>query len=117
MKFSFRKFLRKTVTTFAIASILAVNTIPVYATSSGSGGSGSSGPSEAEGIGTSLYDASTALTAYINAVVGANGYDKNSGESDSGASGAMHSVSEVKETDPGTAGAFVGYGDVKKGFY
>lgn len=65
------------------------------------------GASEAEGIGTSLYDVSTALTAYANNVVGSNTNDKH----------ADHKLSEMSGRTMGTAGAFVGYGDEKKGFY
>lgn len=58
---------------------------------------------EVETVGD-IYDASTALTAYVNNVVGANGNDK-------------HNNQRVE--DPGSvgnAGAYVGYGDEKQKF-
>lgn len=61
----------------------------------------------AENIGTSLYDVSTALSAYVNGVVGSNTNDKH----------ADHKITELRAAEAGDAGALVGYGDVKKGFY
>ena len=78
------------------------------ATSSGSSSSSSSkdddNVSEAESIGVSFYSTQTALSAYVNDVVGVNGND-------------LHDDNKVE--DPGTvgnAGAYVGYGDVDKDF-
>lgn len=60
---------------------------------------------QAEGIGTSLYEVSTALTAYANDVVGPNTNDK-------------HNDHKLKEMESmANAGAFVGYGDEKNGFH
>lgn len=63
--------------------------------------------SEAEGIGTSMYDVSTALTAYANSVVGSNTNDKH----------PTHELTEMIGKSPGIAGAYVGYGDADNGFY
>lgn len=71
---------------------------PVYATSGG--------VSQSENIGTSMYDVSTALTAYANSVVGSNTNDKH----------ASHQLSEMAGRSAGTAGAYVGYGDEDHGF-
>lgn len=78
-------------------------------TASSGGGSSSSSKDddtvkEADLTGVSLYDTQTALTAYVNNVVGINGND-------------LHSSNKVE--DPGTvgnAGAYVGYGDVDNDF-
>lgn len=84
-----------------VASIVTITTLsvgmlsPAYAAST------------ADEIGTSLYDVTTALTAYANAVVGPNTNDKHSG----------HTLQELAGTNPGIAGAIIGYGDSKKGFY
>ena len=82
--------------------LLGVFAVPVSASSTSGGGA-----SEAEGIGTSFYDVSTALTAYANSVVGSNTNDKH----------ADHRLSEMNGQSPGVAGAFVGYGDTDRGFY
>lgn len=82
--------------------LLGVFAVPVSASSTSGGGA-----SEAEGIGTSFYDVSTALTAYANSVVGSNTNDKH----------ADHRLSEMNGKSPGVAGAFVGYGDTDRGFY
>lgn len=68
--------------------------------------------SSSDGIGMSMYDVSTALTAYANNVVGSNTNDKHD----------THMLSELGfgidfKRHPGTAGAFIGYGDEDKGFY
>ena len=66
--------------------------------------------SESDNIGTSMYDVSTALSAYANSVVGANTNDKHN----------SHQLSELNWNNslkPGIAGAFVGYGDASKNFY
>lgn len=76
--------------------------ISVFATGA-SGGSTSA--SEAEGIGTSLYEVSTALSAYANDVVGPNANDKHD----------THELSEMNAV--GNAGAYVGYGDEDAGFH
>lgn len=82
--------------------LFGVFAVPVSASSTSGGGA-----SEAEGIGTSFYDVSTALTAYANSVVGSNTNDKH----------ADHRLSEMNGQSPGVAGAFVGYGDTDRGFY
>lgn len=78
-----------------------------------SGNSGSSGSSsskdddnvsEAESIGVSFYSTQTALSAYVNDVVGVNGND-------------LHNDNKVEDpVTVGNAGAYVGYGDVDKDF-
>lgn len=80
--------------------VLSVPSQPVYASSP-------SGASESEGIYTSMYDVSTALTAYANNVVGSNTNDKHDD----------HKLKEMDDKEPGIAGAYVGYGDSDKGFY
>lgn len=80
--------------------VLSVPSQPVYASSP-------SGASESEGIYTSMYDVSTALTAYANNVVGSNTNDKHDD----------HKLKEMDDKKPGIAGAYVGYGDSDKGFY
>lgn len=80
--------------------VLSVPSQPVYASSSSSA-------SESDGIYTSMYDVSTALTAYANNVVGSNTNDKHDD----------HKLKEMDEKKPGIAGAYVGYGDSDKGFY
>ncbi len=80
--------------------VLSVPSQPVYASSP-------SGASESDGIYTSMYDVSTALTAYANNVVGSNTNDKHDD----------HKLKEMDEKKPGIAGAYVGYGDSDKGFY
>lgn len=72
-----------------------IPTVPVYAAEA----------SQAEGIGTSLYEVSTALTAYVNDVVGPNTNDKHND----------HKLSEMNRM--ANAGAFVGYGDDGAGFH
>ncbi len=67
------------------------------------------GTESAESIGTSLYEVSTALTAYANSVVGPN---TNSNHDN-------HILDELtwnSTLKPGRAGAFLGYGDVNRGF-
>lgn len=80
--------------------VLSVPSQAVYASSP-------SGASESDGIYTSMYDVSTALTAYANNVVGSNTNDKHDD----------HKLKEMDEKKPGIAGAYVGYGDSDKGFY
>lgn len=82
--------------------LLGVFAVPVSASSTSGGGA-----SEAEGIGTSFYDVSTALTAFANSVVGSNTNDKH----------PDHLLREMNGQGPGVAGAFVGYGDTDRGFY
>ena len=61
----------------------------------------SGGDEEVETVGD-LYDVTTALTAYVNNVVGANSNDK-------------HNSQRVENPgNVGNAGAYVGYGDAKK---
>lgn len=70
----------------------------VYATNSSG-----SGNDEVETVGD-MYDVSTALTAYVNNVVGANSNDK-------------HNNQRVENPgNVGNAGAYVGYGDSKQKF-
>ena len=61
--------------------------------------------SSADGIGTSLYDVTTSLTAFINNVVGPNTNDEYENHIPPDSLGA------------GNAGAYVGYGDESNGFY
>lgn len=82
--------------------LFGVFAVPVSASSTSGGGA-----SEAEGIGTSFYDVSTALTAFANSVVGSNTNDKH----------PDHRLYEMNGQSPGVAGAFVGYGDTDRGFY
>lgn len=71
-------------------------TAPVFAAPDDTG-------SETETVGD-IYDVSTALTAYVNNVVGANGNDK-------------HNEQRVENPgNVGNAGAYVGYGDENQGF-
>ena len=79
---------------------------PVYATE----------PSEEEGVGTSLYSVSTALTAFASNVVGANTNDKH--VDDGSGADIAHKVVELGASgvDVGDAGAIIGYGDKTKGF-
>ena len=91
------------VVAFMLAVCMLVLSVPsqaVYASSP-------SGASESDGIYTSMYDVSTALTAYANNVVGSNTNDKHDD----------HKLKEMDEKKPGIAGAYVGYGDSDKGFY
>lgn len=77
--------------------------------SGGTGGTGASG-GEDEGIEVvgSLYEVSTSLTSYINAVVGGNGTDQHNWD------GSENFVESPKTA--GNAGAYVGYGDKKNSF-
>ena len=64
-----------------------------------------SGASEADLIGLSFYNASTALTSYVNYVLGPNAND-------------LHNNHKLEPTvTAGNAGAYIGYGDEKNGFY
>ena len=74
---------------------------PVYAKNKGGNDEGT----EADPIGSGLYNVSTALAAYVNAVVVSNGSDKHPDPS------KLEQTSTV-----GDAGAYVGIGDVKRGF-
>lgn len=74
--------------------------IPVFASSTEE-----ESVSEADQAGVSLYETQTALTAYVNNVIGVNGNEKHD----------KHRV-ENPET-VGNAGAYVGYGDKEKGCY
>lgn len=101
MNFIKQKYHR--VVAFMLAVCMLVLSVPsqaVYASSP-------SGASESDGIYTSMYDVSTALTAYANNVVGSNTNDKHDD----------HKLKEMDEKKPGIAGAYVGYGDSDKGFY
>lgn len=74
--------------------LLGVTTVSVFADPSAT---------ETETVGD-IYDISTAVTAYVNNVVGANGNDK-------------HNNQRVEDPgNVGNAGAYVGYGDEKQGF-
>lgn len=61
--------------------------------------------SEVDQAGVSLYETQTALTAYVNNVIGVNGNEKHD----------EHRVENPKTV--GNAGAYVGYGDSEKGCY
>lgn len=101
MNFIKRKYHRVVAFMLAVCMfVLSVPSQPVYASSP-------SGASESEGIYTSMYDVSTALTAYANNVVGSNTNDKHDD----------HKLKEMDDKKPGIAGAYVGYGDSDKGFY
>ena len=64
-----------------------------------------SGVSEVDLIGLSFYNASTALTSYVNYVLGPNAND-------------LHNNHKIEPTvTAGNAGALIGYGDEKNGFY
>ena len=76
-------------------------------------------------IGTSMYDVSTALTAFANYVVGPNSNDKHGDVVVGGAVDANRSFKlwELSNLAPGgtdikigDAGCFIGYGDSSKGF-
>lgn len=95
-------FCKKFFVFFFVLSLFLTPAISVFGSSSSDGGA-----SEAEGIGTSFYDVSTALSAYANSVVGSNTNDKH----------ADHQLREMKGLSPGVGGAFVGYGDSDRGFY
>lgn len=69
-------------------------------------------------VGTSFYDASTALTGFANYVLGPNSNDKHG---DIEASGTLdpdkaHKLYELNGTVVGNGGCYVGYGDPTKGF-
>lgn len=77
---------------------MIMTAFPVYADPPSGGDSG-----DVETVGD-IYDVSTALTAYVNNVVGANGNDK-------------HNNQRVENPGSvGNAGAYVGYGDEKHKF-
>lgn len=97
-----KSFCKKILILFFVLSLFLIPAISVFGSSSSDGGA-----SEAEGIGTSFYDVSTALSAYANSVVGSNTNDKH----------ADHRLSEMVNRGPGVGGAFVGYGDSDRGFY
>lgn len=84
------------VVTFCLFMIMTA--FPVYADPPSGDDSG-----DVETVGD-IYDVSTALTAYVNNVVGANGNDK-------------HNNQRVENPGSvGNAGAYVGYGDEKQKF-
>lgn len=96
------KFKKKAYRAIAIFLVLCMM-IPVSV-------SAAPGSSESDGIDVSMYDVSTALTAYANNVVGSNTNDKHDD----------HTLKELNigsSLHPGIAGAFIGYGDEDKGFY
>ena len=69
---------------------------------------------EGENVGSSLYDITTALTAFASNVVGvndnANQANENQGDS------RTHKLTEMSGIATGNGGAIVGYGDADKGF-
>lgn len=75
-------------------------------------------------IGTSMYDVSTALTAFANYVVGPNSNDKHGdvvvgGAVDANRSFKLWELSDAADASKvkiGGAGCFIGYGDASKGF-
>lgn len=95
-----------------VASILSLCILMTQSTIVFADPASDSGASESANIGTSMYDVSTALTAYANSVVGSNTNDKHN----------SHTLVELKKSSlgaikPGVAGSIVGYGDEKKDFY
>ena len=87
---------------FSFMFCTIIPSMPVYATGTSTAGSSTTGDSSS--IGTSLYDVSTALTAYVNNVVGANSNDK-------------HNNNKIENViNAGNAGGLVGYGDKFQNF-
>lgn len=87
---------------FSFMFCTIIPSMPVYATGTSTAGSSTTGDSSS--IGTSLYDVSTALTAYVNNVVGANSNDK-------------HNNNKIENViNAGNAGGLVGYGDKSQNF-
>ena len=79
-------------------------TTPTTGSTSTTGTGSTSTGGDRSSIGTSLYDVSTALTAYVNNVVGANSNDK-------------HNNNKIENViNAGNAGGLVGYGDKSQNF-
>lgn len=78
-------------------------TVPVFASND------NKSTGEADGINTSMYDVSTALTAYVNNIVSPNRNEKHQ-------TGTVTELNQFSSAQVGIAGAFVGYGDLKKDF-
>lgn len=100
MSICYNKLLRRAVAFFFIFYFIIMTPVSAFATNAGG-----TEASAAEGIGTSLYEVSTALSAYANDVVGPNANDKHD----------THELSEMNKV--GNAGAYVGYGDEDAGFH
>lgn len=101
----FRKnsFIHRFVPLLLLAVMLVGQITPVYATQA----------TTEEGVGTSLYSVTTALTAFASNVVGANTNDKHADDHDLAKD---HRLYELNAGDIGDAGCIVGYGDKSKGF-
>lgn len=69
-------------------------------------------------VGTSFYDASTALTGFANYVLGPNSNDKHGDIELNGSldPNKAHKLYELNGTVTGNGGCYVGYGDPTKGF-
>lgn len=95
---------------FFLLCVLMISTAtPVYAAQA----------TTEEGVGTSLYSVTTALTAFANNVVGANTNDKHSDDAGGDKDHKLWELSNAVPTgsvEVGDAGAIVGYGDKAKGF-
>lgn len=97
----YNKLMRRAIAFFFALYFLLMTPVSILADPAGGG----TQASQAEGIGTSLYEVSTALSAYANDVVGPNANDKHD----------THELSEMNKV--GNAGAYVGYGDEDAGFH
>ena len=87
-----------------LAVMLVGQITPVYASTTAT---------TEEGVGSSLYSVTTALTAFASNVVGANTNDKHSDDHDVAKD---HRLFELNSGDVGDAGCVIGYGDKTKGF-
>ncbi|MBQ1495686.1 MAG: hypothetical protein IIZ37_12770, partial [Acinetobacter sp.] len=70
---------------------------------------------EGENVGSSLYDITTALTAFASNVVGVND-NANQGNDNQEVGERTHKLTEMAGLDTGDGGAIIGYGDADKGF-
>lgn len=97
--------MKKTKTWVVCLSLLLciLLTVPVFASND------NKSTGEADGINTSMYDVSTALTAYVNNIVSPNRNEKHQ-------TGTVTELNQFSSAQVGIAGAFVGYGDLKKNF-
>ena len=85
-----------------LAVMLVGQITPVYASTTAT---------TEEGVGSSLYSVTTALTAFASNVVGANTNDKHSDDHDVAKD---HRLFELNSGDVGDAGCVIGYGDKTK---
>ena len=79
-----------------------------------SSGSGGDEAEEADLVGSSLYDITTALTGFVNNVVGVNN-NANQANNDQ-ADARDHKLTEMANITTGMGGALIGYGDTDKDF-